>query len=173
MKKRLFSVLLLSASILCACGPKDPDPDPDPPSPPEPPTPTQPKYLTFVDAGKIRIDIFDLDVVISYGGTALQNGVNVLDISDDKVFTVNMNTDDEKEYNFIAIAEQASGDHYLTKVNAGVEGGHLTDFFELNGNQFKTFNRGYYAISMGSTPNWTKGLNNAMDLAIQSFIPQH
>lgn len=170
--KKPLVMLVACAALLSACGGSTPSTSSaassEPGSSSEPAfTPT---YLSFVEEGKFRIDLFNVDVNFSYGNTALAQPVNTVNLDANSNVTVNKNSEIEKYY-VILFAESKTGHtvKYLTP-----EGSQLTEFLELGSfkNFFKNYyegGRGYLAISTGEKAQWTKGLNAKFDAEVEAW----
>lgn len=129
-----------------------------------------PAYLDFVEKGKIRIDLFNVDVQFSFGNASLPEAVNTTDLKTESKLTVNENTTEDKTYNFIFCAEKEGR---FTFKYAAPNGSELTTFVELGSIKkfFDDFDseRGYMAISVGEA-KWTKGLNQKLDAYINAEL---
>ena len=167
MKFKVLPLIIICTTFLAGCGKKQQTssvPDSTPTS-----QTSAISYLTFLEKGKMRIDLFDVDVQFSYGGTALSEAVNLLDIHNTSYLSVAANSSEDKKFNFIFFAEAESGHSFKGFTS---DGDDLTTVLELNSVKsfFDKFDseRGYIAISTGTTPQWTKGLNEKMDTYIQT-----
>ena len=130
------------------------------------------EWLTFLGDNKVRFDFFNIEegIQFSYGNSALPNGVNhVVAISDSAHITVNKNTAEDKSANAIFIAERSDGTKALHKANTGIDSTQLVEFFDLVKDALVGYTRAYVAISFGQ-PQWTKGLNDKMDITIEALI---
>ena len=169
MKSKLFVVLSLFLVLfsLFACGNKENQNDPvDPPS-------VEPDVymgsLTFLEDGKGRVDIFGLDVNVSYGNQAIANSNTTITISDSALFSVNKNTTETDTYYFVFFAEKNNGSYANVQTFNEITGNNLLDFFDTIKDEIKGYTRAYVSISKGQL-NWTKGLSTKMDSKIQSAL---
>lgn len=171
MKFKPFTLLVMAAGLLVSCNSNEPATSSTTSQAPETSsTPSGPTYLTFVNEGKLRIDLFNVDVNFSYGNTALSEAVNTVDLAANSFITVNKNSETEKYY-VILFAESATRHSvkYLTP-----SGPDLMEFVELASfkNYFKDYvgnGRGYLAISTGESAQWTKGLNEKFDAEVDAW----
>ena len=169
--KKPLIMLVACAALLSACGSSTPSTSSSSSEPGSSSEPAfTPTYLSFVDEGKLRIDLFNVDVNFSYGDTALSQAVNTVNLDANSNVSVNKNSEIEKYY-VILFAESKTGHtvKYLTP-----EGSKLTEFIELGSfkNFFKNYyegGRGYLAISTGEKAQWTKGLNEKFDAEVEAW----
>lgn len=171
MKIKPITLLLTCGALLVSCGSNEPASTST--TAPESSS-AGPTYLTFVEQGKLRVDIFNVtDVNFSYGNSALSEANNVVSLDANSSFSVNKNSETDK-FHIIFFAED--GSRHSVKYY-GPDGDSLVEAFSLGGvkNYFASFasGRGYCAISTGATASWTKGLNEKMDAEIQGFIPSN
>ena len=171
MKLKVLPLLLISTAFLVGCGNKQQSSSAAP-APSSSSTPVfAPTYLTFIEKGKMRVDIFGADVSFSYGNAALPEAVNTVDLRNPAYLTANANSTEDKKYNFLFFAEGPSGHTFKQTV---ADGDDLTTVLELSSVKgfFEKYDseRGYIAISVGATPQWTKGLNEKLDAYIQANI---
>ena len=177
--KLLLSVLAFAPlCALAACGNAggNPTTTPQPTSNPVQTTSNahdDKNVLDFLNSGKVRIDLFDLDVNVSYGNQALSNPSNVISLSDSAYITFNKNTTANDVYNVIIVAEKINSDGLHTQKYAQIEGSSLLDFQDLIKDQLKGYDRAYVAISKGTTFKWTKGLSAKLDEKIQAITGQN
>ena len=168
MKFKPLTLLVASAGLLVACGSGSETST----SQAQESSSTQfvPTYLTFVNEGKLRIDLFDVDVNFSYGNTALSQSVNTVDFDANSFVTVNQNSQTEKYY--VILFAESSTRHtikYLTP-----DGRELMEFVQMASfkNFYKDFvngGRGYLAISTGESAKWAKGLNEKFDAEVEAW----
>jgi len=171
MKFKPLALLVACGALLVSCGTTEPSSAASSKASSTTSAEFKPQYLDFVEKGKLRIDLFDVDVNFSYGNDALSKSVNTVTIAKDS-FAV-PNKDSELVYRIVMFAESETG--YSPKVLSRAEGS-LEEFFSL-GSITKFFNnyvgegRGYAAISTGDAYQWSKGLNAKLDAEITSCIP--
>ena len=169
MKIKALALLMISAAFLMGCVKQQNQPTSSGTDQSSQTSEFQPEYLTFVDKGNIRIDIFDVDIQFSFGNEALTQAVNVTTLKSGSHISVNKNSEIENYY-FILFAEK-DGRHTIKYLTPG--GDELTEFVELNSfkNFFNDFDseRGYMAISTGAKAQWTKGLNAKLDAEIAPY----
>ena len=132
---------------------------------PQPSSQVEAKLLDGVVAnGKVRVDIMNdnLGVRFAYGNEAV---VNKKEMSYVATSNLSVSGTATANLNFVFVKETASG--FSVAVNAGIDKDMITEFLST-----KTFNdstRIYIAISTGDV-NWTKGLNEALDKKINTYI---
>ena len=132
------------------------------------------QFLTFLQNGKARIDIFDFEegLQASYGNTALSSDINNVDIINNAEFTINKNLDSEKSFNTLVVAEKHTGgsDHVYKHAYVGTDGDHISEIFGFLNASLKNqgYQRIYVAFSEGTTAKWTKGLNTDMDAYLEA-----
>ena len=140
-------------------------------------TPVATGALTFLDAGKIRIDIMnDLGATIKYGDKAVESlkAVDFVNAAFSLEGTVSAAT-----INVIVVTEGKSTDGSSTSESAGVNPGiEAASFAEYLQSFTKDYladyvgGKAYVAFSTGENPTWTKGLNTTLDEKIQTRIDQ-
>ena len=169
MKLKPVLLCLACATLLCACGGNTSSSESSSSS--EISSEAQPKYLPFVEKGKIRIDTFDLNVQFSYGNAAIAEAVNTFDFNANAKFTVNKNDTADKNYNFIVIGE--GPDRHTNEFKWSIQGDCLTEIVELisGTKDSQGIDRFYVAISEGQ-PKWTKNLNAELDELITRAMPK-
>ncbi len=133
--------------------------------------------LTFLDAGKIRIDIMnDLGATIKYGDKAVESlkAVDFVNAAFSLDGTVTAET-----INVIVVTEGKAADGSSTSESAGVNPGiEAASFAEYLQSFTKDYladyigGKAYVAFSTGENPTWTKGLNTTLDEKIQTRIDQ-
>ena len=169
-KKVLLGLMGVAILALAACsnggGNTSKEPTPTPTSQtPEPSSQAEEKLLEgVVSNGKIRIDIMNenIGVTFSYGNEAVVSKKEMTYSASSKLTVSGTATAD---LNFVFVKETASG--YSVAVSAGIDKDMITEFLST-----KTFNdatRVYISISTGDV-NWTKGLNEALDKKINTYI---
>ena len=163
---------ILAALTLAGCSNNNTEPS----TTSVPPTSSAPveqwTYLDWMSGDKaLRIDLFDIEegVNFSYGNAALSQSVNNLTIDSNIKVTVNKNVEHEKDFNFIMVRDTKDGSRHVIDYNSKIEGDHIIDFLALDGNAITGCDRCYIAISMGTTPKWTKNLNAKMDADIEAY----
>ena len=168
MKAKLLILLAASMTFISGCSNADRSTS-NAPAPTSSATFT-PTYLDFVEKGKIRIDLFNVDVQFSFGNASLPEAVNTTDLKTESKLTVNENTTEDESYHFIFCAEKEGR---FTFKYAAPNGSELTTFVELGSIKkfFDDFDseRGYMAISVGEA-KWTKGLNQKLDAYISAEL---
>ena len=133
--------------------------------------------LTFLDAGKIRIDIMnDLGATIKYGDKAVESlkAVDFVNAAFSLEGTVTAET-----INVIVVTEGKAADGSSSSESAGVNPGiEAASFAEYLQSFTKDYladyigGKAYVAFSTGENPTWTKGLNATLDEKIQARIDQ-
>lgn len=133
--------------------------------------------LTFLDAGKIRIDIMnDLGATIKYGDKAVESlkAVDFVNAAFSLEGTVTAET-----INVIVVTEGKAADGSSSSESAGVNPGiEAASFAEYLQSFTKDYladyigGKAYVAFSTGENPTWTKGLNTTLDEKIQARIDQ-
>ena len=133
--------------------------------------------LTFLDAGKIRIDIMnDLGATIKYGDKAVESlkAVDFVNAAFSLDGTVTAET-----INVIVVTEGKATDGSSSSESAGVNPGiEAASFAEYLQSFTKDYladyigGKAYVAFSTGENPTWTKGLNTTLDEKIQTRIDQ-
>ena len=123
-------------------------------------------YLSFINDNMIRVDIMnDLGVTFKYGEeTVTSQGSLALNENSKLSYTGELTTDVSK-VNVILVMDNDTG--ATVSVNQGVTSSRFLELLgrlPINGSK-----KVYVAISTG-TPTWTKGLNAAMDTAIEGYI---
>lgn len=123
-------------------------------------------YLSFINDNMIRVDIMnDLGVTFKYGEeTVTSQGSLALNENSKLSYTGELTTDVSK-VNVILVMDNDTG--ATVSVNKGVTSSRFLELLgrlPINGSK-----KVYVAISTG-TPTWTKGLNAAMDTAIEGYI---
>ena len=122
-------------------------------------------YLSFINDNMIRVDIMnDLGVTFKYGEeTVTSQGSLALNENSKLSYTGELT--DVSKVNVILVMDSDTG--ATVSVNQGVTSSR---FLELLGRlPISGSKKVYVAISTG-TPTWTKGLNAAMDTAIEGYI---
>lgn len=123
--------------------------------------------LNFLEEGKARIEVHDLDVNISYGNEAITAPYKIVTISNNAVFSVNKNTTNNDSYYFTVYADNSAGHH--TQVYKAIEGDQLLEFYNLIKNEISGYTRAFVSISKSSA-QWTHGLNAGLDDEIERFL---
>ena len=130
------------------------------------------QYVNFVDKGKVRIDLFDTDVHISYGNAALSQPNNDADLKNDSNFSLNKNSD--KKYHVVLFAEKET--QHNVKYYGIIDGDKLIDFIASDVLKIifseYDYKRGYVAFSTGDAAQWKKGLNTKLDAEFDIVIPK-
>ena len=122
-------------------------------------------YLSFINDNMIRVDIMnDLGVTFKYGEeTVTSQGSLALNENSKLSYTGELT--DVSKVNVVLVMDNETG--ATVSVNQGVTSSR---FLELLGRlPISGSKKVYVAISTG-TPTWTKGLNAAMDTAIEGYI---
>ena len=170
MKTKILTLLIFSASLLGGCGQGNNSSTPTPTS--STPGEFTPEYLSFIDKGNIRIDLFSVDAQFSYGNAALAEAVNTQPLKAESKISVSAATSSETKYHFIFFAEKSTR---FTSRYLSTSGDDLVNFFNLESVKkfFDDFDseRGYVAISTGTEALWTKGLNASFDRSVEGMIP--
>ena len=129
-------------------------------------------YLDWVADNKIVIDLFDAgDAHFTYGNAALSAASNTLDLNASAALACSSTFTSETLINFVYVTEAATA----TGFNAGaalysaIEGDKIADFLK-DSEELKGKTRAYVAISFGSSVQWAKNKNAAMDAKIQQLI---
>jgi len=167
-------MLFASTSMLVSCNQGGSNPSSSEPSSSQSSSSeAAPRYLDFIEQGKLRVDLFNVDVQVSFGNSSLSQATNTVDLVSSNNFSVNQNS--TLNYYIIMFAEKVDGSTEAHAVQYYTpEGEHLVEFFELGRESsfFQNYNlqRGYVAISTGTEAQWTKGLNAAFDAEVQNFI---
>lgn len=133
--------------------------------------------LTFLDAGKIRIDIMnDLGATIKYGDKAVESlkAVDFVNAAFSLEGTVTAET-----INVIVVTEGKAADGSSTSesagVNPGIEAASFAEYLQSFTQDYLADyvgGKAYVAFSTGENPTWTKGLNTTLDEKIQTRIDQ-
>ena len=134
--------------------------------------------LTFLDAGKIRIDIMnDLGATIKYGDKAVESlkAVDFVNAAFSLEGTVTAET-----INVIFVAEgkaaaDGSSSSESAAVNPGIEAASFAEYLQSFTKDYLADyvgGKAYVAFSTGENPTWTKGLNTTLDEKIQARIDQ-
>lgn len=155
--------------ILAACGGNKTTPEPQVPNTPSVSTKdSQPEVTNMLDGvvenGKVRIDILNdnLGVRFAYGNEAIEGTTKVLTYNaTNNLSTSGTATDD---INFIFVVEKTDGTQVL--YHPAIDKEQVAEW--LADVKFEGALRVYIAISTG-TPNWTKGLNTALDTKLNSY----
>lgn len=126
------------------------------------------QYLDFLQTGKVRIDIINVDseLQLSYGNAALSSNTNLLDLNANSKLSANKNLAADKVFNLIVVVEKQNGEQSVARcdVNLGIEGDKIVEFFsEVAANDLVDCDRAYVAASMGPGAQWTHGLNSKLD----------
>ena len=168
LKKVFLGLIGVVALALAACS-NGGEPSTNTPTPtsqtPEPSSQVEAKLLDGVVAsGKVRVDIMNdnLGVRFAYGNEAVESKKEMAYVANSNLSVSGTAT---VNINFVFVKETANG--YSVAVNAGIDKEMITEFLST-----KTFNdatRVYIAISTGDV-NWTKGLNQALDTKINTYI---
>ena len=176
MKLNKTLPLMMATLLLASCGGNSSAASSNPTGLSVPAESSQPasvfEWLTFLGDKTVRFDFFNIEagVQFSYGNSALPNTVNnVITISDSANITVNKNTAEDKNGTAIFIAERSDGTKALHKANTGIDTTHLVEFFDIVKDELVGYTRAYVAISFGQ-PQWTKGLNDKMDITIEALV---
>ena len=134
--------------------------------------------LTFLNAGKIRIDIMnDLGATIKYGDKAVES-LKVVDFVN-VAFSLEGAVTAET-INVIVVAEgkaaaDGSSSSESVAVNPGIEAASFAEYLQSFTKDYLADyidGKAYVAFSTGDTPTWTKGLNTSLDEKIQARIDQ-
>ena len=126
-----------------------------------------PTYLTFVDEGKIRIDIMDQALAsnFTYGNGVVESTKQMTHSSTAKLAIRGEIT--AETVNFIVVIDNDGTSSDRVSYHPGILKESLEEF--LNGTiDIGTGKRIYVAISTG-TINWTKGLNTALDQKLIAY----
>ncbi len=167
MVMKRFKLLVLGLSLmagvmLVACSENTPTATPTK----EPATPSAEAYtgaLAFLEKGTARIEVYDLDVNISYGNEAIVAPYKVVTISDSARFSVNKSTTVTDVYNFVTYVEKSNGAVSIASVNKEITGDGLQGYFdEVFKDTLVGYERAFVSISKGEV-KWTKGLSQKMD----------
>lgn len=169
LKKMLLGTLGGAVLILAACGGNKTTPEPQVPNTPSVSTKdSQPEVTNMLDGvvenGKVRIDILNdnLGVRFAYGNEAIEGTTKVLTYNaTNNLSTSGTATDD---INFIFVVEKTDGTQVL--YHPAIDKEQVAEW--LADVKFEGALRVYIAISTG-TPNWTKGLNTALDTKLNSY----
>lgn len=169
LKKMLLGTLGGAVLILAACGGNKTTPEPQVPNTPSVSTKdSQPEVTNMLDGvvenGKVRIDILNdnLGVRFAYGNEAIEGTTKVLTYN----ATNNLSTSGTAtaDINFIFVVEKTDGTQVL--YHPAIDKEQVAEW--LADVKFEGALRVYIAISTG-TPNWTKGLNTALDTKLNSY----
>lgn len=128
---------------------------------------TTPTYLTFIDEGKIRIDIMDQTLAnnFTYGNAVVESTKQITHSSTAKLATRGEIT--AETVNFIVVIDNDGTVSDKISNHPGIAKENLETF--LNSTiEIGTGKRIYVAISTG-TINWTKGLNTALDQKLNAY----
>lgn len=126
-----------------------------------------PTYLTFIDEGKIRIDIMDQSLTsnFTYGNGVVESTKQMTHSSTAKLATRGDVT--AANVNFIVVIDNDGTSSDRVSYHPGIAKESLEEF--LNGTiDIATGKRIYVAISTGKI-NWTKGLNTALDQKLNAY----
>ena len=167
-KKIFLGIIGVAALTLAACsnGGGNTSKEPTPTTvTPEPSSQVEANLLDGVVAsGKVRVDIMNdnLGVRFAYGNEAVESKKEMAYVAKSNLSVSGTAT---ANLNFVFVKETSTG--FSIAVNAGIDKDMITEFLST-----KTFNdatRVYIAISTGDV-NWTKGLNQALDTKINTYI---
>lgn len=169
LKKMLLGTLGGAVLLLAACGGNKTTPEPQVPNTPSVSTKdSQPEVTNMLDGvvenGKVRIDILNdnLGVRFAYGNEVIEGTTKVLTYNaKNNLSTSGTATDD---INFIFVVEKTDGTQVL--YHPAIDKEQVAEW--LADVKFEGALRVYIAISTG-TPNWTKGLNTALDTKLNSY----
>ncbi len=129
---------------------------------------TQPVTSSMLDGvvanGKVRVDILNdnLGVRFSYGNEAI---VSAKEMSYNSTSTLTTSGTATADINFIIVVEKSSQTEVLYHPTIDKE--QVSEW--LSNLKFDNAVRVYVAISTG-TPNWTKGLNTALDSSLNARV---
>lgn len=168
LKLLLAVVAFAPLCLLAACGGSEKEPSTTPSTPSSSSQSSSQEnpdvnVLSFLDKGKARFELYDLDVNVSYGNQALTAGVNVVELSDSSKITFNKNTTENDVYCLIIVAEMVNSESLHTKAYKQIEGNSLLEFQDLIKNELVGYERAFVTITKGTTAKWTKGLSNKLD----------
>ena len=126
-----------------------------------------PTYLTFIDEGKIRIDIMDQALAnnFTYGNAVVESTKQITHSSTAKLAIRGEIT--AANVNFIVVIDNDGTSSDRVSYHPGIAKESLEEF--LNSTiDIATGKRIYVAISTGKI-NWTKGLNTALDQKLNAY----
>ncbi|MBP3713532.1 MAG: hypothetical protein J6I69_03075 [Bacilli bacterium] len=117
-----------------------------------------------VSNGKVRIDIMNEDtgLTFAYGNEAVISTKEMTYVAGN---TLSCSGTPTTDINFVFVVIKADG--AFVAINAGILKDYVVEF--LSNKDFKNATRAYVAISTGPV-NWTKGLNQALDTKINTYI---
>ena len=171
--KRIIPLFLVAAAMLASCNGNTPASGTSASSQ-EPTSSVAPSatYLDWVNDNKIVIDLFNVgEARFTYGNAVLAQASNTLDLNASASLACSTTLSAEQLVNFVIITEATSGTGFNAgaALYPGIEGDKLSDFLG-DKEDLKGKVRAYVAISFGSTVQWTKGKNAAMDAKIQQLV---
>ena len=164
LKKILLALIGVFALALASCGGNENEPSPSPSTPG-----ASEQQETILDGvvsnGKVRIDIMNADTGLrfAYGNEAVTSAKEMTYVAAN---TLSCSGTPATDINFIFVIVRETG--ASVAVNAGILKENVVEWLSSN-NEFKNATRVYVAISTGSV-NWTKGLNQALDTKINTYI---
>ncbi len=176
--KILLSVLAFTPlCLLAACGNNDSNPTTTEPTTPVQTTSNQgdedSNVLEFLNKGQIRVELYDMDVNVSYGNQALDQTVNTTTLVANAGITFSRNTTENDVYCTVVVAEKVGvgqTNALLTKVYGQTEGSSLTEFQGILSSEFKDYDRVFISIAKGTEFKWTKTLSTKLNDKIESFV---
>lgn len=172
LKKILFTLGAVFAFALASCGGSNnsntPSEEGGGGSQPTPSTDvTTPTYLTFIDEGKIRIDVMDQALAnnFTYGNAVVESTKQMTHSSTAKLATRGEIT--AEAVNFIVVIDNDGTSSDRVSYHPGILKESLDEFLS-DTIEIGSGKRIYVAISTG-TINWTKGLNTALDQKLNAY----
>ena len=170
MKLKLLGLACLSLLCLASCGAEG-GKEPGNISTTVQSTSQQEQYngkLKFLEKGKARIEVHDLDIQISYGNEAIAAPYKIVTLSNSSQITINKNMQNSDLYTFVIYADyDNNSSSHLIKVSRAIEGDSLLEYQSLIlNNILNGYDRAYISISKSSEAVWTKGLNADLDAEI-------
>ncbi len=173
MKFKAIGLLFLSVFCLASCsGNNESTPGASTSAPESSQTVRYFGNLTFLEQGQARIDLFNIDINISYGNQAITAPYTIVTLNDNANITGSQNTAHEDSYYVLTCFEKSSViEQQVVDCAGGIEGDHILEYLEMLSNDLKGFERAYISICKGA-PTWTHGLNARLDSDLEAESAQ-
>ncbi len=129
-------------------------------------------YLSFIDANKIRVDVFGTTGAnFNYGNEAIGTSKTMtISANSFLAFSGSITAD---SVNFVFVIESGTANEFSSvfMVNGGIDNDYVETFLSRNSlkNSYNGAYKVYVAIWTG-TIQWTKGLNANLDAKINTYL---